>query len=254
MNKAGVRLFRGMVCVLACGCANSSSSVQKTHSIALRKQLVASLAHHREWEAAVEPLLELRREQPHDPEVHALLGTIYREQGLFEQGEAAYREAIRLSPQCAKAHAGLGILREVRRDPGDAAIDDFKTAIRIEPEVGAYYNNLGFALYLRGRYNEAKDALQEGLKRDPSTRRMRNNLGFLYGKTGDYSKAVREFEHGGTEAEANNNIGYVYEQSGDPQTACNYYRAALRLNPALHRAKANAAHVCADPPSFGDTP
>jgi Flp pilus assembly protein TadD len=232
------------------GCASTSASntpkreMDKDDAIQLRKQLAFSLASHREWAAASRPLLELRAQRPNDPEIHTLLGTVYREQGLFTQAETSFRTAIRLDPRNAKARAGLGILREVRGDPGDAAIEDFKAAIALVPEDGGYHNNLGFALYVRGRYAEAEAAIQDCLLRDPLSRRMRNNLGFVYGRLGNFERAKREFEHGGTEDEVQNNLGYMHEQAADYVAACANYREALAKNPLLTAATENARRAC----------
>jgi Flp pilus assembly protein TadD len=224
-------------------------------ALSLRKELVYSLASHGEWAAAVHPLLELSVQRPNDAEVRTLLATAYREQGLFEQAAASYQEAIRLDPRNAKAYGGRGILREISGDSTDAALDDFRAAIRLNPREAAYSNNLGFALCVRGRYKEAAAALQEGLRYDPLSRRMRNNLGFIYGKLGQYDRARREFQHAGTEDEVENNVGYVYEQGGDMTEACAHYRRALADNPLLRAAADNAQRACVKgAPSEGRTP
>lgn len=234
------------------GCASSSQTERgpkarsKADTTMLRKQLAFSLAAHREWAAATRPLLELRAQYPDDADVHALLGTVYREQGLFEQAETSYKTAIRLAPKSAAAYVGLGILREVRGDAGDDAVGDFQTAIRLRPEEATFHNNLGFALYVRGRYAEAEAAFQKGLRQDPLSRRMRNNLGFVYGKMGQFSRAKREFQHGGREDEVENNLGFVHEQAKDVAAACVHYREALAKNPLLTVAADNAHRACGE--------
>jgi Flp pilus assembly protein TadD len=236
--------------VLLAGCGRSAPAEPasrprtKADAAALQKQLAFSLAAHREWAAATRPLLDLRTEHPNDPEIHTLLGTVYREQGLFEQAETSYKTAIQLAPKNAAAHAGLGILREVRGDADDLALEDFRTAIRLKPDEATYHNNLAFALYVRGRYAEAESAIQKGLLQDPFSKRMRNNLGFIYAKMGQFSRAKREFEHGGREDEVENNLGYIHEQANELDTACAHYREALVKNPALKVAAENARRVC----------
>jgi Flp pilus assembly protein TadD len=243
-----------MICLVAglsagLGCAGSKTTdsgpqVPKSDAVSLRKELAFSLAQHGEWAAAVKPLIALSKEHPDDPELQVLLGTVYREQGLFEQAEASFNTAIRLDPSRAAAYGGRGIVREVRGDKGDAALEDFRTAVRLDPQEGSYANNLGFALWARGRYQEAATALQQGLTHDPLSRRMRNNLGFVYGRLGQYDRAKREFEHGGTADEVENNLGFVYEQAGEVETACQHYREALLANPRLKAAFENSQRAC----------
>jgi Flp pilus assembly protein TadD len=230
-----------MMCVAGC----ATSAPPRPDPTNLHKQLARALLAHREWAAATEPLLELQARRPRDAEVQALLGVAYREQGLFEQADAAFTIAIRLDPRRAEAYAGRGILRDVRGEAGDAALDDFRQAIKLDPNQAGYYNNLGFALYVRGRYEEALQPLREGLRHDPSVRRMRNNLGFVYGRLGALNRAKREFEHVGDRATVENNLGLVHEQAGELAAACDCYHEAVRLDPLLNIASVNAARACA---------
>ncbi len=237
-----------VILILAAGCSHAGAQSEpervKVDGGALRKELAAALVSHHEWGAASRLLLELAAQRPGDPELHTMLGNVYREQGLFEQAERAYAIAIRLDPKGAAAYAGRGILREARGERGEQAMTDFQMAIRLQPNEGAYHNNLGVALYARGRYQEAEAALQDGLQRDPFSRRMRNNLGCVYGKLRQFDRARREFEHGGNEDEARNNLGYVYEQEGDLRSACALYRAAVAGDSALEVAVENARRAC----------
>lgn len=230
---------------VAAGCAGAQKAHRsRADGVTLRKQLGRSLIEHREWQAATQPLLELEQMAPRDVEVHILLGTVYREQGLYEEAEAQFNRAIELDPRWGDAYGGRGLVREERRDEGDAAIDDFKKATALAPGNPTHYNNLGFALYVRGRYEDAVRALREGLRHNPSSRRMRNNLGFVYGRLGLYNRAMHEFERGGSKAEAESNLGFVFEQAGDHDAACERYQEAVRLDPTLAAAASNAEHAC----------
>jgi tetratricopeptide (TPR) repeat protein len=59
----------------------------------------------------------------------------------------------------------------------------------------------------------------------------------------EFGKAFREFQRGGTEAEAHNNIGFVYEAAGDLPQAEKSYVQALRIDPKLTRARENLEHA-----------
>lgn len=227
------------------GCAAQSRVARgPVDPVSLRKQLARSLLEHREWQAAAQPLLELARMVPRDGEVHVMLGTAYREQGLYDEAEAELDRAIALAPRDGDAWGARGLTREERRDEGDAALADFKQAIALAPDRPQHYNNLGFALYVRGRYEEAVRTLREGLRHAPASRRMRNNLGFVYGRLGLYNRAMHEFARGGTRAEAESNLGLVFEEAGDGERACERYHEAIRLDPTLAAAAANIEHAC----------
>jgi Tfp pilus assembly protein PilF len=225
------------------GCATTALK-SRVDAVGLRKQLARSLIEHREWSAAVPPLQQGLAMVPNDAELHTLLGVAYREQGLYEAAEQEFARALALDPRNGDAFGGRALLREERGDGGEAAIEDFKNAIAHSPANAAHFNNYGFALYVRGRYEEAVRVLREGLRRAPAARRMRNNLGFVYGRLGLYNRARREFEHGGSLAEAESNLGWIYEEAGERGLACERYHEAIRLDPTLAAAAANAEHVC----------
>jgi Flp pilus assembly protein TadD len=226
------------------GCVHDGLALRPGDPVKLRKQVAATLLAHHAWAAATEPLRDLVASRPRDPDVHAMLGTAYREQGLHDEAEHEYREAIQLDVKRDDAWNGLGVLRELRGDPGDAALDDLKKAIELRPDVAAYYNNLGFALYLRGRDIDAVEAYRKGLVRDPGANRMRNNLAFAYGRLGQWNHAKREFYRACAPAEAENNLGYVYEKAGDLAAACERYREAASLAPTLPVAQVNLTRAC----------
>jgi Tfp pilus assembly protein PilF len=227
------------------GCATTREAHRaRIDTVRLRKQLAASLIEHREYVAAVQPLAELTQMAPRDAEVRVMLGTAYREQGLFEEAEAQFDQALAIDPRQGDAYGGRGLVREERRDEGDAPLEDFRRASQLTPDNPAHYNNLGFALYVRGKYEEAVRVLREGLRHAPGNRRIRNNLGFVYGRLGLFNRAMREFERGGSKAEAESNLGLVFEEAGDTATACERYHEAVRLDPTLAAAAANIEHTC----------
>jgi len=184
----------------------------------------------------------LQREHPADAEVLVLRGVIYRDKGLGAEAEADLREAIRLDGTLAEAHAALAITYDLGRR-FDQAEAEHRRAAELAPRNARYLNNLGFSLFLRGKLPEAITFLGRAARLDPTNRRVRSNLGFAYAGTGDLRRAAREFEMGGSAAQAKNNLGFAYERRGDLPRADDLYREAARLDPASTRARANLAHT-----------
>lgn len=99
----------------------------------------------------------------------------------------------------------------------DEAIDMYKRIIAKDPTNAYMYNNLGFLYDENGRYQEALDLLDEGLRRenpkDPNYERgmygyMHSNRGFAKFKLGDTKGALKDFEKGIEMAPTNS---YVYK-------------------------------------------
>jgi Flp pilus assembly protein TadD len=250
-TKSGSRMnmkpTRTLVCAVAlgltalAGCAHRPSTpVSSTYET--RRQIARELVGQGDWQPAFAYVEQLHREQPEDAHILVLRATIYRERNLLDEAESDLREAIRLAPALASARAGLGIVADMRRQPQDAE-EHLRLAVKLEPRNAAYLNNLGFSLFLHGKVKEAITFYEQSARLGPTVRRTRTNLGFAYAARGDLHRAAREFEMGGTPAEAKVNLGFAYERRGDMANAYAMYAEAARLDPASTRARANLAHA-----------
>ena len=120
---------------------------------------------------------------------------------------------------------------------------EHRKAVKLAPKNAAYLNNLGFSLYLRQHFKEAITVYESAARLAPLSRRVRTNLGFACAAVGDLRRAAREFQMGGTEAEAKNNLGFAYERRGDMANAYDLYVEAVRLDPKGERARSNLVHA-----------
>jgi Flp pilus assembly protein TadD len=225
---------------LASGCATTQSAENGT-PYAARIRLSTELVSRGDWARAFAMLDELHRERPDDPEVLTLRGIVYRERGLFPDAEADLKAALKASPDSAAAHAALGILYDVQMRPEAEA--EHRAAVKAAPNNPAFLNNLGFSLFLRQHYKEAVSTYESAARLAPLSQRVRTNLGFAYAALGDLRRAAREFQMGGTEAEAKNNLGFAYERRGDMANAYDLYIEACRLDPKAERARSNLVHA-----------
>jgi Flp pilus assembly protein TadD len=206
-----------------------------------RTRLATELVSRGDWARAFAMLDELHRERPEDAEVLTLRGIVYRERGLFPDAEVDLKAALKVAPESAAAHAALGILYDIQMRPEAEA--EHRAAVKAAPNNPAFLNNLGFSLFLRQHYKEAVSVYESAARLAPLSPRVRTNLGFAYAAMGDLRRAAREFQMGGTEAEAKNNLGFAYERRGDMANAYDLYVEALRLDPKAERARSNLVHA-----------
>lgn len=224
------------------GCAGTQSVAHPTTAADLaRMKMARELTDRGDWGRAFVLLDELHRQWPHDAEVLTLRGIVYRERGLFPDAEDDLKEALKAAPDDAEAHAALGILYDIQMRPDAEA--QHKIAVKLAPENPAYLNNLGFSLFLRQHYKEALREYEKAARLAPLSRRVRTNMGFAYAAIGDLPSAAREFEMGGTAAEAKNNLGFAYERRGDMANAYDMYLEAVRIDPAAKKARSNLVHA-----------
>ena len=242
---ARVTLAAGLAivaCQLGAGCA-TTTNVQPTSETgyAARHSLARELVSRADWGRAFAMLDDLHRERPKDTDVLTMRGIVYRERGLFNDAEADLKEVLSLAPESADAHAALGILYDVQmRSEAEA---EHRAAVKLAPNNPAFLNNLGFSLYLRHRFKEAVKSYESAARLAPLSRRVRTNLGFACAAMGDLRRAAREFQMGGSEADAKNNLGFAYERRGDMANAFDLYLEAVRLDPKGERARSNLVHA-----------
>lgn len=159
------------------------------------------LSSFRAPEAALAiPILdEIIRRDPsfapaHAALAHALLNNSYNGVSPVQESEArmdqlAHR-ALELDPLLADAHSALGFL-EMRRYRWREAEDRFQQALRLDPDSPQAYYGLGFAVYAKsGRYEEAVQTLQRGLRRDPLSQRLLTSLSIAHHFAGQCGSAV----------------------------------------------------------------
>jgi Flp pilus assembly protein TadD len=224
------------------GCASTHNGADPSRpGYAARNKLAHELVSRGDWARAFAMLDELHREKPDDAEVLVLRGIVFRERDLFSESEADLKDAVRLAPESADAHAALGILYDVQMRAEAEA--EHRAAVKLAPNNPGYLNNLGFSLFLRQHYKEAVSVYESAARLAPLSRRVRTNMGFACAALGDLRRAAREFQMGGTEAEAKNNLGFAYERRGDMANAYDLYVEAVRLDPKAGRARSNLVHA-----------
>jgi Flp pilus assembly protein TadD len=224
------------------GCAETNGAQRPTEAgYAARHKLAHELVSRGDWARAFAMLEELHRDRPDDAEVLTLRGIVYRERGLFADAESDLKAALKIAPESADAHAAIGILYDVQmRSEAEA---EHRKAVKLAPKNAAYLNNLGFSLYLRQHFKEAITVYESAARLAPLSRKVRTNLGFACAAVGDLRRAAREFQMGGTEAEAKNNLGFAYERRGDMANAYDLYVEAVRLDPKGEHARSNLVHA-----------
>ncbi len=114
--------------------------------------------------------------------------------GELDEALRLYRESIEIEPT-AEAHTFLGWTYSFKGDL-ERAIEECKTAIRVDPDFGNPYNDIGAYLIELGRLDEAIPWLQKAMNapRYASPQFPHMNLGRVYEKKGLHQEAAQEYE------------------------------------------------------------
>ncbi|MDX9786779.1 MAG: tetratricopeptide repeat protein [Desulfobacterales bacterium] len=89
-------------------------------------------------------------------------------QGNYQEAIDLFTELIVIAPDNAKAYKNRGVaLMSVRKM--DDAIQDFNTALRIDPSLKGLYSNLGAAWHYKGEYEKAVFNYDIAIKEAPNS-------------------------------------------------------------------------------------
>ena len=122
--------------------------------------------------------------------VRSYLGMVAEGQGDFEEAKNQYRRALRSDPNCSDAYNLLGAVLD-REGRHEEAMAHFLAALRIEPKYAAAQNNVGSALARQGRLDEAIVRFTEAVKIKPDFVLARKNLAKALRKPGVCGRRCR---------------------------------------------------------------
>lgn len=102
----------------------------------------------------------------------------------------AYRRALRLRPELTEAWINLGRLFAETGD-ATAAEDCFRSALELDPADATAYYNLGVVAQDAGREADAIALYRRALELDPQLAEAHYNLATLFDQSGDSRSAIR---------------------------------------------------------------
>jgi TolB-like protein/DNA-binding winged helix-turn-helix (wHTH) protein/Tfp pilus assembly protein PilF len=128
------------------------------------------------------------------PIAYFVRGLVYRERGEYMKALVEAEKAIAIDSNYANAHVLLATLLYYTGRPQEG-LERIKKAMKLNPHHPYNYPfHLGQAYFILGRYQEAIEALEQGLGTNPSSERMRVWLAAAYAQAGREEDAKWEAE------------------------------------------------------------
>ena len=125
----------------------------------------------------------------------------------------------------------------------DEAIVHYQKALQINPDSAKTHDNLGNALFTKGRVDEAIVHYQKALQINPDSAKTHNNLGNALFTKGRVDEAIVHYQKAlqinPDTAETDNNLGNALRQKGRVDEAIVHYQKALQINPDYMEAHSN---------------
>ncbi len=163
-------------------------------------------------------------------------------------GEAMdhFKAAMQLDPNLMDAHANLaGALAQ--RGEIERAAQEYATALRLEPSVAALHHNYAVMLAEQKHWREAIDQLRIAEKLNPDDPKIHNELAFSLAGDGQLPQAIAEYRWALRLAPddplAHNGLGKALAQSGQLPEAAEHFTLACKLDPKNPDARFNLGNA-----------
>lgn len=156
----------------------------------------------------------------------------------WSEATDAYKLAIRVDPNYAPAHGGLGHAYLNAGNP-EQALAAFKEQVRLAPNDAQAQFDLGYYYNFMGRHGEAFAPLVKATQLDPTFAEAFYEIGYAYLRGEDYNKSIGFFRSAirlkADYAEAYLGLGQVFAKQGKSELANEQLRKLNTLDPKLAR-------------------
>lgn len=166
-----------------------------------------------------------------------LLGTISRN-NVWKNECSFWSDTALKAPDSdlSRYNLGLALLEKGESDQAiKQAIQEFQTAVSLNPKEDRAYHNLGMAYLALNSPDLAIGHFQTALKLRPNRAETYFGLGFAYMKKGLTDKAVEQYRKGlklkPNDVQARRNIGHAFLAKGMTKEAIEQYQTALKIEP-----------------------
>jgi len=155
---------------------------------AVYTDLIRSMLAQQQYYAALAHIQQQQRSSGNSDELRFLEAEAHRQLGQIADAEKLYRMLLK-GNYASRAYRGLGLLY-VNRNL-NAAIQFLRESVQRAPTDVESRNDLGYALMLAGRYQEALPEIATAVELDGNSSKARNNLIILLILSGDEAGVKR---------------------------------------------------------------
>jgi Tfp pilus assembly protein PilF len=119
----------------------------------------------------------------------------WRQCGVYHDLETLWRDTLAKNPDSGMAHSNLGALLLYKKENIGEAVEHFRRAVQINPDLAGTYFHLGVALINQGQYDEALENFQKSIQIDPDSADAYFYSGVALGQLGRTKKAIIQYRY-----------------------------------------------------------
>jgi len=164
-------------------------AAQESPNAERRLEIGGLLQDAERFEEALPWLQEAVRQMPDSREAQFRLATCLERLGRHDESVAAFQGIVSTAPQFAPALNYLGYLWIERAENLEQAVQMVGTAVRLDPDNGAYVDSLGWGYFRLGREVEAVPLLERAARLMPRDATVLEHLGDALAATGETVRA-----------------------------------------------------------------
>ena len=197
------------------------------------KQIYAC-SRERQFNRALGELKKAMLLYPRDPRVSLAFARIYKDMGLHEDAEKAYKRTLYFEPKYVKAYDGLA---DLYRQTGDEKklIGTLREGLAISPKNASRQADFGKACLENGLIDEAKKAFNQALKAEPNNTGVQHEMAEVLMAKGMDREATLFFQAASRanpdDLHTYNRLGIAFRKQGRYEEAFDEYRKALLISP-----------------------
>jgi tetratricopeptide (TPR) repeat protein len=167
---------------------------------------------------------------------------------FWHDSEALFQRAVDVTSNNYLAYNNLGFYLS-GKGKFDQAKANYRKSIEIDPLYPDALNNLGYALAGERNFPEAIKYYEAALRVSPNQLEVHNNLGNAFSELGRVPEAIEQYsivlKLKPDHADAHNNLGIVLATQGKLDEALPHFRAAILARPNYASAHSNLGNALA---------
>jgi len=142
---------------------------------------IRTIFRNKDWKSEDTLWIATAQVAPSGQQIHNNLGDVYSRQGDLPKAVEEFKTAIEINPNYADAYHNLANTYE-QMNQSDAAIENYQKALSINPKLWQSYQNLAQIYFNAGDFQKALENMKKALEIDPQNPQLQNNLKVIEAK------------------------------------------------------------------------